>query len=59
MNIAAIIMMIFAIILVWGGLAAAIVHLRRHPSPYTDEMPDDNAVAASSEAGPEGPGPRA
>lgn len=31
MSTSAIIMMIVSIVLVWGGLVAAIVHLRRHP----------------------------
>ncbi|MGO1423058.1 MAG: methionine/alanine import family NSS transporter small subunit [Brachybacterium sp.] len=31
MSFGAIVMMIIAIITVWGGLAAAIVNLRRHP----------------------------
>ncbi|PDP88162.1 hypothetical protein CQJ94_08530 [Glycomyces fuscus] len=31
MTVSAIIMMAISIVLVWGGLTAAIVHLRRHP----------------------------
>lgn len=31
MSFASIVMMIVAIVTVWGGLAAAIVNLRRHP----------------------------
>ncbi|WP_350269635.1 methionine/alanine import family NSS transporter small subunit [Brevibacterium sp. CBA3109] len=31
MGTSAIIMMIIAIVTVWGGLGAAIVHLRKHP----------------------------
>lgn len=31
MSVSAIIMMIVAIVTVWGGLVAAIVNLRRHP----------------------------
>ncbi|MFC7457637.1 methionine/alanine import family NSS transporter small subunit [Brachybacterium sp. GCM10030267] len=31
MSVSAIIMMIVAIVTVWGGLAAAIVNLARHP----------------------------
>lgn len=31
MTTPAIIMMIIALLLVWGGLVAAIIHLRRHP----------------------------
>ncbi|MFV0136419.1 methionine/alanine import family NSS transporter small subunit [Streptomyces sp. HMX87] len=29
----AVIMMIIAILIVWGGLVAAIIQLRRHPDP--------------------------
>lgn len=36
MSTAAVIMMIFAMVLVWGGLIASLVHLRRSP-----EEPDD------------------
>ncbi|MER7896669.1 methionine/alanine import family NSS transporter small subunit [Streptomyces sp. NPDC003007] len=32
----AIIMMIIAILIVWGGLGLAIVQLRRHPDPGPD-----------------------
>lgn len=31
MSTGAIVMMIVAIVIVWGGLAAAIIRLRRHP----------------------------
>ncbi|MBB3667357.1 methionine/alanine import family NSS transporter small subunit [Garicola koreensis] len=31
MDTAAIVMMIVALVTVWGGMAAAIVHLSRHP----------------------------
>lgn len=31
MGTSAIIMMLIALIVVWGGLVAAIVHLNRHP----------------------------
>lgn len=37
MSMAAVVMMIVALVLVWGGWLAAIVHLRRHP----DESGDD------------------
>ncbi len=33
----AIIMMIIALVLVWGGLVAAIVHLRAHPESADDD----------------------
>jgi hypothetical protein len=31
MTSSAIVMMILSIVLLWGGLAAAIIHLMRHP----------------------------
>ncbi|QQB14544.1 MULTISPECIES: methionine/alanine import family NSS transporter small subunit [Brevibacterium] len=36
MEPSAIIMMIIAMVTVWGGLAAAIVHLRKHPDTDVD-----------------------
>lgn len=36
MSFSAIVMMIVAIITVWGGLAAAIVNIARHPEPPED-----------------------
>lgn len=41
MSMAAVIMMIVAIALVWGGLVASAVNLRRHPEP--DESEDEAA----------------
>ncbi len=38
----AIVMMIIAILTVWGGLALALVHLRRHP----DEESGDTSISA-------------
>ncbi|MFG3392154.1 methionine/alanine import family NSS transporter small subunit [Streptomyces parvus] len=38
MSTSAIIMMIISMLIVWGGLVAAILRLRRHPQPK-DEMP--------------------
>ncbi|QGK68455.1 methionine/alanine import family NSS transporter small subunit [Allosaccharopolyspora coralli] len=37
MSTAAVLMMIVAIVLVWGGLIASAIHLRRHP-----ETPEDD-----------------
>lgn len=37
MTPAALILMIIAILLIWGGLVAAIVHLRSHPDETTGE----------------------
>ncbi|WP_460743159.1 methionine/alanine import family NSS transporter small subunit [Nesterenkonia halophila] len=33
METSAIILMLIALVLVWGGLITAIVHLSRHPDP--------------------------
>lgn len=38
MSTSAIIMMIIAMLIVWGGLIAAILRLRKHPEP-PDQMP--------------------
>ncbi|MBV2362959.1 methionine/alanine import family NSS transporter small subunit [Streptomonospora nanhaiensis] len=38
MSVGAIVMMVLAIVIVWGGLIAAIIHLARHPDP--DPGPD-------------------
>ncbi|MEL4358454.1 MULTISPECIES: methionine/alanine import family NSS transporter small subunit [unclassified Luteococcus] len=32
----ALVMLVLSLALVWGGLVAAIINLRRHPSPYED-----------------------
>ncbi|WP_460956597.1 methionine/alanine import family NSS transporter small subunit [Parasphingorhabdus pacifica] len=40
MSPAAIIMMIIAIVLLWGGLLASAIHLRRHPEPREDDAAD-------------------
>lgn len=40
MSTGAIIMLLVSITLVWGGLAAAIVQLRRHPDPAPESEPD-------------------
>lgn len=37
MTPAALIMMVVAILLIWGGLVAAIVHLRSHPDESLNE----------------------
>lgn len=40
MTPAALIMMVIAILLIWGGLVAALVHLRSHPEDTReDETP--------------------
>ncbi|MCC8478651.1 MetS family NSS transporter small subunit [Streptomyces sp. CS149] len=38
MSTSAIIMMIISMLIVWGGLVAAVLRLRQHPQPE-DEMP--------------------
>ncbi|MFC9850108.1 methionine/alanine import family NSS transporter small subunit [Streptomyces prasinus] len=45
MSTSAVIMLIVAIVIVWGGLLGAVVHLRRHP-----ERPEDDAVPAEPAA---------
>jgi flagellar basal body-associated protein FliL len=45
MSTSAIIMLIVAIVIVWGGLVGAIVQLRRHP-----ERPEDDAAPAQPTA---------
>jgi hypothetical protein len=37
MSISAIVMMVISITVLWGGLVAAIVHLRRHPDEPESE----------------------
>jgi hypothetical protein len=37
MSISAILMLIVAIVTVWGGFVAAVVNLRRHPEATEDE----------------------
>ncbi|WP_077690357.1 MULTISPECIES: methionine/alanine import family NSS transporter small subunit [Nocardiopsis] len=34
MSASAIVMMIVSIVLLWGGLLAAVLHLRRHPEEH-------------------------
>lgn len=42
MNGAAIVMMIVAMLIIWGGLALAVLNLRRSPDlPHTDELKRD------------------
>ncbi|MBB6171709.1 flagellar basal body-associated protein FliL [Nocardiopsis mwathae] len=44
MSAGAIVMLIISVVIVWGGLAAAIYLLRRHPEqPETEEVPADPA----------------
>lgn len=38
MSASAVIMMLIAIVTVWGGLAAAVMHLRAHPDEAADDI---------------------
>lgn len=42
MSTSAIIFMIISMVLIWGGLVAAIIHLRNNPDIPMDQVPDDN-----------------
>lgn len=46
MTPAAIIMMVIAILLIWGGLVAALVHLRSHPDE--SNIDDDEVTTPGS-----------
>lgn len=51
MSAGAIVMMIIAIAIVWGGLLAAILQLRRHPEqpePTEPDGPSDSGELAKS-----------
>ncbi|CAL9343642.1 hypothetical protein SUDANB121_00332 [Nocardiopsis dassonvillei] len=37
MSAIAIVMMVVSMVLLWGGLAAAVLHLRRHPEAPGDD----------------------
>lgn len=42
MTASAIVMMLVAMLIIWGGLAAAVINLRRSPDlPHTDEIHRD------------------
>lgn len=45
MSTGAVVMMAVAIAVVWGGLAAAVIRLRRHPEPPEDEEGAGNPAA--------------
>ena len=42
MSTSAIIFMIISMVLIWGGLTASIIHLRKNPDVPMSEVPDDN-----------------
>lgn len=50
MSIAAIMMMTLAIVLVWGGLVVAMIHLVRHPDETSGHLPNEAWDAADEEA---------
>lgn len=51
MSASAIMMMIFAIVLLWGGMIAAIIKLRNHPEePEPDEPGQGPGLAHSAGA---------
>ena len=41
MTTSAIVFMIFSMLLIWGGLLLAVLHLRKHPDIPMKELPDD------------------
>lgn len=41
MNSSAMVLMAVAIILVWGGLALAIIHLMKHPDLPLEKLPEE------------------
>lgn len=45
----AIVMMLVAVAIIWGGLAASIVFLRRHPAPHGGEEDDLGEVAGGGD----------
>lgn len=40
MTISALIVMLIAMVLIWGGLIASIIHLMKHPDIPLDEVKD-------------------
>ena len=42
MSTSAIIFMIISMVLIWGGLIAAILHLRKHPDIPLSQLPNDD-----------------
>lgn len=48
MNVSAIVMLVVALVILWGGLTLAIINLRRHPEE-PDAAPDvDNSASAAA-----------
>lgn len=44
MSVEAIVMMVVAMLILWGGLAAAVVNLSRRPDADSDEPTDPGAL---------------
>ncbi|MGJ3509776.1 methionine/alanine import family NSS transporter small subunit [Enemella sp. A6] len=49
MSISAIVMMVISLVVVWGGLLAAVVHLRRHPGISDDDLHLSDDMQAEDE----------
>lgn len=59
MSTAAIVMMIVALLAVWGGLGLALLNLRRHPEDKSDDADDAGPAqggGAATDAGSGRPG---
>ncbi len=52
MSTAAIVMMIVALLAVWGGLGLALLNLRRHPEDKGDDAGLAHGGGTASDAGP-------
>jgi hypothetical protein len=46
MSIAAIVMMVIALVLVWGGLVAAVIQIRMRPEVSDTELPEPEDLFA-------------
>lgn len=47
MSASALVLMILAIVLVWGGLAVATIYLMKHVTPFDEAEREDELGAAS------------
>ncbi|NLT31716.1 MAG: methionine/alanine import family NSS transporter small subunit [Propionibacterium sp.] len=50
MSTVAIVMLIISVVIVWGGLAAAVVQMRRHPEVSDAELGISEDMIAEDEA---------
>lgn len=48
MSGAAIVMMVVALVLVWGGLVVALLHLRRHPEEADEDTLERSSLPPST-----------